>query len=104
MDVSDHSDIELAEKLGKDVNSLTVGDVIESLPKVKRMLLEIIMDNYINGRQNKCETQDDISKLLSHLTEVEQRVILYLANDLFTNPKWKKIRREALRLNKEELK
>ena len=102
MDVSDRSDMELAEKLGKDANSLTVGDVIESLPKVKRMLLEIIFDNYINGRQNKLETQDDISKLLPHLTGLEQKVILYLASELFTNPKWQKIRREAKKLNEEE--
>lgn len=102
MDVSDRSDIELAEKLGKDADSLTVGDVIESLPKIKRMVLENIMDNYINGRQNKRETQEDISKLSPHLTEIEQHVILYLTNELFTNPKWQKIRREDKRLNKEE--
>lgn len=104
MDVNDRSDIDLAKKLGKDADSLTVGDVIDSLPKVKRIVLENIMDNYINGRQNKLETQDDVSKLLPYLTEVEQHVILYLTSDLFANPKWQKIRREAIRMNKEELK
>ena len=102
MEVNDRSDIELAEKLGKDAEHLTVADVIESLPKIKRMVLENIMDNYINWRQDKLETQDDVSKLLPHLTEVEQHVVLYLTNDLFTNPKWQKVRREAKRINEED--
>lgn len=102
MDVNDRSDIDLAKKLGKDADRLTVGDVLDSLPKVKRMVLENIMDNYINGRQNKLETQGDVSKLLPYLTEVEQHVILYLTSDLFANPKWQQIRREAIRMNEED--
>lgn len=98
METGDRSDIELAAKLDKDPDKLTVGDVIESLATPKRMSLESIMDNYINGRQDKLDTEEDISRMLPHCTEIEQQVIMYLGEELFRNPKWQKIRREAMRL------
>ena len=98
MDVSDHSDEILAKKLNKDVKDLTVGDVIDNLSTTRKMLFEAIRDNYVYCRQNKYETEEDISKLIRGCNELEQRVVLYFISQIFEDPKVQKLRREIQRL------
>lgn len=98
MDVSDFSDVMLAAKLGKGVKDLTVGDVIDNLPKPRKILFVTIRDNYVYCRQDRHETEEDISKLIRGCNELEQRIILYFMTQIFEDSKVQEIRREIQRL------
>lgn len=94
MDVSDRSDIELAEKVGKSYKDLTVSDVIDNMPTINRMIFETIRDNYMFHRQNEQETTEDFCKLLQHCNEVQTKVIIYYMHEMFNNEEWQRARRE----------
>lgn len=102
LDLGDRSDVELAQKLGKDVKDLTVNDVINNLTIPRKMLFEAIRDNYVYCRQDRRKTEEDISKLIRGCNELEQRVILYFISRMFEDPRLQKLRREVQRLEEYE--
>lgn len=76
--MEDGSDIELAAKIGKDPQELTVGDIWNSMPIEKKALFEYCVTR--DGRTK--EVRDGMSKLFNNCTQAEQLALAYIVSKL----------------------
>lgn len=76
--MEDGSDIRLADKVGKDSQDLTIGDVWNTMPIEKKALFEYCVTR--DGRSK--EVRDGMSKLFNECTEVERLALAYILSKL----------------------
>lgn len=76
--MEDHSDVELAVKIGKDPQELTVGDIWNHMPIERKALFEYCANR--DGRTK--EVRDGMSKLFNYCTEVERLALAYILSKI----------------------